>query len=173
MINTPEQYTNYFRQLQEQHKQINSFHRVTFTGDLQTDMFVLSEFLTKQHSLLSPCLLRVLFHGDIIDNNSENRLQNTKGTFILLDRVDDTGNFDLIENCYERMYNVALQFIARMKKDWKENYMGSADIQFQDFDIDFVGPVIGKYHGCMVNFSYLVNLNPLLKYDATQWNETL
>lgn len=176
MIKTPAQYTAYFKALQENHKQINGFYRITFTGDLETDRLLLRDFLTEQKDLKLPCMLRVLFTGNFVDNNSENRLQDTKGAFVLLDVCDDRGDFDRQEAIFNNTYQWGLQMMAYIKKDIKLNQEGWLDIQFENFDFDFIGPLLNRFYGCMFNFSYLVVVNGELQYNSSHeayWNDPL
>lgn len=173
MIRTPAQYTQYFKDLVTNHKQLTGFYRITFTGDISQDFLLLAEFLTNQKDIKTPCMLRVNFNGNILDRDSDNLLQETKGAFVLLDMCSDKGDFDRQEEIFDATCGWGYDIAAYIKEDVRRNDEGWMDIQFQDWDFDFIGPLLGKYYGTMFNFKYLVVVNEQLQYDASKWNNPL
>ena len=119
----------YFREIACQHIAIghsateNHFYR-----------FEIDEVLIGLKTINYPALVLEGYRCNFIDHQSDNILKDRTGAFILLDHLNDLGDFDTMHAIWDKLEGIADDIIIRIKKDKRD----SQSKVIRDFDISSV-----------------------------------
>lgn len=103
----------YFEKIAGEHKEI-----LHSSAEKHFYRFELDEVLTGMCSEMNyPALILEGYTIDYSDSDSDNIQKRRGGGFILLDKVDDSKDFDAIHDLYDRLESIAEDILIRMRRD--------------------------------------------------------
>lgn len=131
----------YFKALADQHVDIKGFYR-----------YELEEVLTEAADLQVPCLILEGYAFGFIDNKSDNIVKVRKGAFILLDYVDDAGDYDAIHKCWDTLEEIGDDVLARIKSDKRNRVSPVRGLNFESIEGGLLATELSNYYGIRFTF---------------------
>lgn len=101
-----------------------------------------------------PYFILESYDFDYADNKSDNLLKKRNGAFVLLDKVDDSTDFDAIQEVRNRMEAIGDEILVKIKAD-KRNPLVKAvrDINLDEVKGVLISNEIDNNHGLRFTFS--------------------
>ena len=148
---------SYFQTLASQHIRIKKFYR-----------FELDEVLTSLRDIQTPCLIMEGYKFSFTDNKSDNILKTRGGAFILLDHVQDIGDFNAIHAAWDNLEEIGDDILARIRSD---RHVLSSPVQnfpIEAVEAQLISTDLGNFYGIRFTFDIVCKFNP--DVDPARWN---
>ena len=107
----------YFKDIATKHKSIGQT-----PGEKHFYRFEIDEVLSGLKNINYPALILEGYRCDFTDDLADNILKNRSGAFILLDHVNDIGDFDQIHLVWDNLENIADDILIRIKRDKRDSF---------------------------------------------------
>ncbi|MFZ4706286.1 MAG: hypothetical protein ACOYMF_09805 [Bacteroidales bacterium] len=146
----------YFKNISEKHVDLKGFYR-----------FELDEILTSLRDVQTPCLIMEGYKFNFIDNKSDNILKSRGGAFVLIDHIDDIGDFDSIHTCWDNLEIIADDILAKIKADKRDPLTPVKHLDFESVDGQLVASELNSYYGIRITFNILCKFDS--EIDESRW----
>lgn len=146
----------YFQTLASQHKLIKNFYR-----------FEADEVLTNIRDIQTPCLIMEGYKFSFTDNKSDNILKTRGGAFILLDHVNDIGDFNAIHSAWDKLEEIGDDILARIRADKRLPESPVQNFPFESVEAHLLSNEMGNYYGIRFTFDIVCKFNP--DVDPDKW----
>lgn len=132
---------SYFKTLAGEHVDLKGFYR-----------YELDEVLTEVNDLQVPCLILEGYKFGFKDGKSDNVMKIRSGAFILLDSVQDAGDYDAIHQCWEALEEIGDDILARVKRDKRNLVSPVRGLDFETVDGSLLATELNNYYGIRFTF---------------------
>ena len=123
------QLINYFKTIAAQHVAIGHSY-----AEKHFYRFELEEILSNLKNVNYPALILEAYRYSLSDKQSDNVQKERTGAFVLIDHLNDIGDYDAMHEIWDNMETICDDIIARIKTD-KRNPAAKA---IRDFDLNNV-----------------------------------
>jgi len=115
-----------------------------------------------------PFLILEGYSYDFTDSKSDNLLKNRRGAFILMDHVQDSSDYETIQQVWENMEEIGDELLVRMKAD-KRNPLAPAvrDFDFSSVEAMLIANDLDGNYG--IRYSYVITSPRTNEIDSTKW----
>lgn len=107
----------YFKDIASKHKGIGQK-----ANEKHFYRFEIEEVLSGLKNINYPALILESYRCDFTDDLGDNILKNRSGAFILLDHVNDIGDFDQMHQVWDNLENIADDILIRIKRDKRDSF---------------------------------------------------
>ena len=114
-----------------------------------------------------PLLVLESYAYNIEDQKSDNVFKKREGAFLIMDKVADIGNYDLIHEKFDLLEEIGNDILARINSDKRK-----PDSPVRDFNIGSVSALIVTDAGnntVSIRYTYELNSRFETEVDKTKW----
>lgn len=171
------QYTQFFRQLAEQHVAIRHskdecrFVRMILSSDPLQRIMDAREFYDGLRSKVADGYIMILesYEADYSDNSGDQKLKEFHGAFFILHHVQP-GDFDGLEEVLDATEEIGEDIMGttleRINKDFS---LPKKQMKVNGIMNERIGPVGDTYHGTKFSFSFTQGANPALRHKQEKY----
>jgi len=152
----------YFRKLATEHVEIR--HSET---DKHFYRFELEEILMGLNNVKYPAMILEGYKFDYTDNKSDNPVKNRQGAFVLMDVVNDPGDYDKIHDLWDRMEEIGDDILARIKADKRNPGSPVRDFDLSSVDGSLIASEIAGHYG--IRFTFTINCRYNFNVNPDRW----
>jgi hypothetical protein len=144
----------YFKALSLDHVELKGFYR-----------FELDEVLTDMRDIKTPCLILEGYKFRFIDAKSDNPLKVRSGAFILIDKLEDQGNYDKLHELWDKLEVTGDDLIARIKADRRDPSSPIKNIDLESVDGSLISNEFNNYNGIRYTWDVTCQFDATVKFD--------